>query len=131
MGWGFGINHEGREVGYTVEATCDEESCLAKIDRGLAYACGDMHDGGEWGCGKYFCGNHLLLGGPCQLCPSCFEHHKTDEFAAAMCKGSDEGPCLVHSETKCEKCNGTGSRLVAGEPTQEICGECSGEGVVG
>lgn len=33
-------------------------------------------------------------------------------------------------EEPCEKCNGTGSRLVAGEETQEECGECSGKGVV-
>ena len=37
---------------------------------------------------------------------------------------------LEPSETKCEKCDGTGARHVAGEPTQEPCGECSGEGVV-
>ena len=30
----------------------------------------------------------------------------------------------------CERCRGTGARHVAGEPTQEPCGECSGEGVV-
>jgi RecJ-like exonuclease len=34
------------------------------------------------------------------------------------------------NEEPCEKCGGTGSRLVAGEPTMETCGECSGEGVV-
>ncbi len=28
----------------------------------------------------------------------------------------------------CEKCRGTGVRHAAGEPTQELCGECSGEG---
>lgn len=75
MGWGYGINLEGREVGYTVSATCDDAGCLAKIDRGLAYACGDMHDGGDWGCGLYFCGNHLLFGGPVQLCAACLARH--------------------------------------------------------
>lgn len=98
MGWGFGINNEGREVGYYVRAICDEDGCEAHIDRGLAYVCGGMHDGGEWGCGRYFCGDHLFFGGPTQLCPSCMEHHETDEWTATQCKGSDEGPCLVHSE---------------------------------
>lgn len=59
MGWAFGVNAEGREVGYGVEATCDFEGCDAKIDRGLYYVCGGMHDGDEHGCGRYFCGSHL------------------------------------------------------------------------
>lgn len=54
MGWAYGLNSEGREVGYTITATCDEEGCHKAIDRGLAYVCGDMHDGGDYGCGKYF-----------------------------------------------------------------------------
>ena len=58
MGWGYGINAEGREVGYSIEAECDYPDCHAKIDRGLSYVCGGMHDGGEWGCGKYFCSKH-------------------------------------------------------------------------
>lgn len=59
MGWSYGINLEGREVGYSVEATCDYAGCGEKIDRGLAYVCGGMHDGDEYGCGRYFCGTHL------------------------------------------------------------------------
>lgn len=59
MGWAYGINTDGREVGYSVEATCDHEGCAAKIDRGLGYVCGSMHDGDEYGCGRYFCGEHL------------------------------------------------------------------------
>jgi hypothetical protein len=59
MGWGHGINAEGREVGYTVEAICDQEGCSKEIDRGLYYVCGGMHDGGEDGCGRYFCSDHL------------------------------------------------------------------------
>lgn len=59
MGWATGTNSEGREIGYLIEATCDASSCEEKIDRGLAYACGEEHDGGEHGCGHYFCGAHL------------------------------------------------------------------------
>lgn len=57
MGWAYGeVN--GREVGYSVEATCDKEGCEAKIDRGLAYCCGGMHGGDEYSCGGYFCSAH-------------------------------------------------------------------------
>lgn len=62
MGWGYGINMLGREVGYTVAAICDEPDCTARIDRGLAYTCGDAPDGGDYGCGGYFCGKHLTYG---------------------------------------------------------------------
>lgn len=68
MGWAFGINTRGREVGYGVEATCDFDGCEEKIDRGLAYVCGGMHDGGEYGCGDYFCGKHLYGRGLCEKC---------------------------------------------------------------
>ncbi len=63
MGWGSGKNAQGREVGYSVEAVCDLDGCSAEIDRGLAYVCGGMHDGGEDGCGGYFCGEHRFLTG--------------------------------------------------------------------
>jgi len=62
MGWAFcGTNRHGQEIGYGVEATCDEPGCDAKIDRGLSYACGDMHDCGET-CGQYYCEAHLSTG---------------------------------------------------------------------
>ena len=97
MGWGFGVNAEGREVGYTVQAECDETGCMVRIDRGLAYACGNMHDGGEWGCGLYFCGNHLFLGGPDQLCKRCLEFHSADEFSASQC---NPDRCVIHDEAR-------------------------------
>ena len=86
MCWSYARNAEGREVGYGVVATCDELGCIKKIDRGLAYACGGMHDGGDQGCGKYFCGKHLFFGGPSQLCNLCFdawiqEHPEADDNA--------------------------------------------------
>lgn len=73
MGWGSGVNAEGRKVGYLVRATCDEKGCRARIDRGLAYVCGGMHDGGEQGCGRYFCGRHLFIGRGSQLCAACYD----------------------------------------------------------
>lgn len=100
MGWAYGHNAEGREVGYSVAATCDLDGCDEKIDRGLAYVCGGMHDGGEFGCGRYFCPSHLYhfrlrsAGGPKaegtdgdevfpQLCDDCGKavHDLDDEEA--------------------------------------------------
>jgi hypothetical protein len=65
MGWAYGIAHDGREIGYGVEATCDQPGCDAKIDRGIGYLCGDhaglavVLDGADGpGCGRYYCGQH-------------------------------------------------------------------------
>ncbi len=59
MGWAHcGLDSEGREIGYAIPATCDQRGCDKKIDRGLSYACGNMH-GSEPGCEKYFCEKHL------------------------------------------------------------------------
>lgn len=86
MGWGYGVNNEGREVGYTVEAICDQDGCDKKIDRGLAYVCGSMHDGGERGCGKYFCYPHLYvdMSGKTneQLCPACSDALEREDVDA-------------------------------------------------
>lgn len=63
MGWARGTNSEGREIGYAVRATCDFPGCAVKIHRGLAFACGGMHDHcddpEEPRCGGYFCREHL------------------------------------------------------------------------
>jgi hypothetical protein len=80
MGWGYGHNADGREIGYLVSGECDFEGCHAAIDRGLAFVCGGMHDGGEHGCGRYFCAAHLFHGfrgedeemSP-QLCAECLK----------------------------------------------------------
>lgn len=75
MGWAFcGKDSRGREMGYGVTARCDHvwggRRCHARIDRGLAYACGGMHEGGQvdlpngmfWKtCGGYFCPAHLYV----------------------------------------------------------------------
>lgn len=85
MGWAYGKNLEGRDIGYGVEATCDHPGCEAKIDRGLSYLCGGPKwESGE-GCGKYFCDDHLGYHFrandddedgeemSCQLCEECGE----------------------------------------------------------
>lgn len=60
MGWGYGIDANGREVGYRVTATCDWPGCDSEIDRGLSHACGGMHDENEVGCAGYYCTKHLM-----------------------------------------------------------------------
>lgn len=73
MGWAdCGDDEYGRPIGYAFEGWCDQPGCSTLIDRGLAYCCGDMHDGGEHGCGKYFCYEHLSY---MQLCPECQEEY--------------------------------------------------------
>lgn len=77
MGWAYGVVN-GREVGYSVEATCDHPDCSEAIDRGLSYCCGDM-PGNSQGCGQFFCTEHLEMGPerregddfPRQLCIAC------------------------------------------------------------
>lgn len=72
MGWAYcGQDEQGRDIGYGVEAKCDAQDCAKDIDRGLGCVCGNMHGGGDHGCGKYFCGQHLFLGAPEQLCAEC------------------------------------------------------------
>lgn len=76
MGWSGPMpNAQGRMVGYAVEAVCDDPACEEEIDRGLAFVCGSMHDGGEHGCGGYFCFSHLYYvkvnGEMVQLCKRC------------------------------------------------------------
>lgn len=79
MGWGYGTNAQERAIGYGVKARCDLWRCWKKIDRGLAYVCGDMHDGGDYGCGGYFCYRHLYFyyapnGDSVRLCADCIRH---------------------------------------------------------
>lgn len=62
MGYGYYTLPDGREAGYTVDAVCDLPGCEEEIHRGLDYLCGEnpsgRKDGGEWGCGLYFCPPH-------------------------------------------------------------------------
>jgi hypothetical protein len=83
MGWAFGIDTNGREVGYSVKATCDLSGCDSEIDRGLYYKCGGTDAIGNEGmedepyCGGFFCDEHLtycgVKGEAMQLCPPCAE----------------------------------------------------------
>lgn len=81
MGWSYcGTDQYGRDIGYSIEATCDHEGCTKDIDRGLAFVCGGMHGGDDHGCGKYFCYEHLYMVTvdeyrTVQLCAKC-----ADEF---------------------------------------------------
>jgi hypothetical protein len=84
MGYAYYRLADGREAGYGVGATCDEGSCTAGIDRGLAYLCGESPGGDEWGCGGYFCYEHLFyvaVEGAPQLCPSCSARLEADSPA--------------------------------------------------
>lgn len=76
MGWAdCGKDSEGRPIGYAYGAVCDYSGCNAKIDRGLAYACGGMHGVGEcdYDCEGYFCPKHLTLAEGCKhfICLNC------------------------------------------------------------
>jgi hypothetical protein len=68
MGYGYYVLADGREAGYSVEATCDQEGCDEQIDRGLGYLCGRTPGGDEYGCGGYFCANHLYGRSRCGSC---------------------------------------------------------------
>lgn len=74
MGWGTGQNKSGREVGYLVKSPCDEAGCATEIPLGVESACGGMHDGGDHGCGGYFCEKHLRYHDDLEvsLCAKCF-----------------------------------------------------------
>jgi hypothetical protein len=63
-------NGEEIEAGYSVEAECDKEGCNDPIDRGLAFLCGQTPGGDEYGCGFYFCAQHMNGD---QLCEACSE----------------------------------------------------------
>jgi hypothetical protein len=75
-------NGEKIEAGYSVETVCEETGCKEKIDRGLAYLCGETPGGDEHGCGGYFCGQHLL-GSPVPeasgLCQSCSDRWDAED----------------------------------------------------
>ena len=63
MGWSYAIDSsrsEGdQEIGYSISAKCDLDGCEVDIDRGLSYVCGSDPYGGEYGCGGFFCADHL------------------------------------------------------------------------
>jgi hypothetical protein len=91
MGWAHcGTDDMGREIGYGIPATCDHPDCNKPIDRGLAYCCGGMHGGQGYydedlkvyfGCGRYFCTEHLSALG--NLCAECVEDYERLESEAS------------------------------------------------
>lgn len=72
----YEIYRNGKKIkaGYLIATTCEQPGCNEKIDRGLAYLCGEQPGGDENGCGGYFCGHHLYTapegqhGSRCILC---------------------------------------------------------------
>jgi hypothetical protein len=73
MGWSLGFDSNwDRWIGYGVPAWCDHPRCDEKIDRGLAYVCGNEPYGGDRGCGLYFCPKHQVDLN--QRCPRCSAH---------------------------------------------------------
>jgi nitric oxide reductase large subunit len=63
MGWAdCGKNSKtGQNMGYGWPGVCHAKGCKEKIDRGLSYVCGGMHEGDIYGCGYYFCEKHLTM----------------------------------------------------------------------
>ena len=84
MGWSIGFDSNwNRDIGYGVPAVCDHPDCAKGIDRGLSYVCGGDAYGGEFGCGLYFCSEHLQyadIDEIVQVCERCANHE--DPFDA-------------------------------------------------
>lgn len=59
MGWAYGVDENGKEVGYSVEAKCDHLGCSTMIFRDVDAACGGMHGKTEVGCTGHFCAQHF------------------------------------------------------------------------
>lgn len=81
MGWSIGYDSTWkRDIGYGVPAVCDHPRCNKEIDRGLSFVCGGEPFGGEYGCGLYFCYEHLRYRKPrgsdreAQFCARCNAH---------------------------------------------------------
>jgi hypothetical protein len=123
MGWA-GPFHlaDGRMGGYAVQAVCDQEGCEEKIDRGLAYVCGDMHDGDEHSCGRYFCASHLFMGVglPNQMCEACaetFERENPEKVAAALAEFEAARERWTSAGKDCPRCHGARS-VQTGDPDE-------------
>lgn len=95
MGWGYGVLNDGREVGYSVPAECEQPGCGAPIDRGLSYLCGSMHgQDDQHGCGRYFCEEHLFhMFADCvtnAMCGECVDAHGGQDNEQS-CEADDDG----------------------------------------
>lgn len=83
MSWAVGYDTRWkRDIGYGVPAYCDHPDCNEVIDRGLSYICGGDVYGGEFGCGLFFCAEHLYVGEKAQLCERCDNHDDVTPFGA-------------------------------------------------
>jgi hypothetical protein len=76
-------NGETIQAGYGIDAVCEQEGCEEQIDRGLGRLCGAEPGGDEYGCGGYFCGEHLFGGvgsaqGLCGGCSKTWEENQPD-----------------------------------------------------
>lgn len=65
-------NGEKIEAGDAVEAMCDKPDCTTMTNRGLDSLCGETPGGDEFGCGGYFCSEHLYMGPENQIGWRCF-----------------------------------------------------------
>lgn len=69
-------------AGYSVTDTCHHSRCPVEIDRGLAHLCGNepgRED--EVGCGRWFCGTHLMVPVPgCHhgTCATCWQRWEAE-----------------------------------------------------
>jgi len=94
MGWAScGTDSKGRKIGYAHSGRCDHEGCKAKIDRGLGYACGDMHGSEGFACEGYFCTSHLTYRWDpdeqkghqyCTTCAERLDAHRAEEFQEVL-----------------------------------------------
>lgn len=72
MGWAYGRIGD-KEVGYGVEATCEHPfGCETRIDRGLAYACGEWPVAEFAGtCTRLVCAEHQYPTDEGHVCAEC------------------------------------------------------------
>lgn len=85
-----GTDSKGRDIGYGEVVECDYPGCKQVIDRGLAYACGDMHGASDISCEGHFCYNHRrIVGNEVDCFMLCFEC--ADKMDKNQCKVTKSG----------------------------------------
>ncbi len=87
------------EAGYGVADVCNLAACAVAIDRGLGYLCGRDPGGDEFGCGHYFCAEHLLcveVGDEsvqvCEPCSILLEARRVEEEGPRVEEEAANGP---------------------------------------
>lgn len=83
-------------AGYSVMDTCHEEGCSTRIDRGLSFLCGNSPGrDDEVGCGRWFCGEHLMSpvdgcdNGSCRRCWAFWDADQADAEGNPLRLGGD------------------------------------------